>query len=117
MILLWELRCGCCCFQCWKHRRRFRLRPRPTEVFYQTYFGVQGRHYAFKVAALQVVTVLIQAVAKANMFGAIMDALGAGALHSHTAFRVFWLCSSPTFYFQLSFLAFPIVSFHGWERP
>ena len=107
MILLWELRCGCCCFQCWKHRRRFRLRPRPTEVFYQTYFGVQGRHYAFKVAALQVVTVLIQAVAKANMFGAIMDALGAGALHSHTAFRVFLALLLSNILFPAFVFSFP----------
>eukprot|EP00438_Fugacium_kawagutii_P027129 Skav225192 [mRNA] locus=scaffold3065:104098:108644:+ [translate_table: standard] len=86
-ILLWEMRCCCCCI-CWK-RRRFRARPRPTQVWYRKYFGIQGRHYAFKVVALQLITVVIQGVAKASLFATIHATRGSEPLKSSTAVYCF----------------------------
>ena len=79
-ILLWELRFCLCCL-----RRRFRFRPRPTQVWYRKYLGIQGSHYAFKVAALQMITVLIQGLAKANLFGIIQASHVAETLRSDAA--------------------------------
>eukprot|EP00438_Fugacium_kawagutii_P004047 Skav219295 [mRNA] locus=scaffold2157:432557:451800:+ [translate_table: standard] len=87
-ILLWEMRCCCCCCVCWK-RRRMRARPRPTQVWYRKYFGIQGRHYAFKVVALQLITVMIQGVAKASLFATIQATRGSEHLRSSTAVHCF----------------------------
>ena len=89
VILLWELQCCCCCLRCCWRRRRFRVRPRPTQVFYQAFFGVQGKYYAFKVAALQCITVLIQTFAKARVFHDIIETLGAVALRGHISVYAF----------------------------
>eukprot|EP00438_Fugacium_kawagutii_P010643 Skav210562 [mRNA] locus=scaffold2317:95509:100491:+ [translate_table: standard] len=86
-ILLWEMRCCCCCL-CWK-RRRMRARPRPTQVWYRKYFGIQGRHYAFKVVALQLITVVIQGVAKASLFDTIQATRGSEPLKSSAAVYCF----------------------------
>ena len=89
VILLWELQCCCCCLRCCWRRRRFRVRPRPTQVFYQAFFGVQGKYYAFKVAALQCITVLIQTFAKASVFHDFIETLGAVALRGHISVYAF----------------------------
>eukprot|EP00435_Cladocopium_sp_Y103_P014700 s527_g3.t1 len=89
-ILLWEM----CTLH--KVRHNFRTRLRPTQVWYRHYFGVQGCHYAFKVAALQFLTVLMQGIAKASLFRTIQDSYGSEALHGNTAvqcFMVLLLCN------------------------
>ena len=70
MVFAWDLRlcvvlpCCCCC-----RRPLRRRRPKPTQIFYRKYFGVQGDFYDVKVAALQLVTVLVQAKGKFAMIG------------------------------------------------
>ena len=70
MVFAWDLRlcvvlpCCCCC-----RRPLRRRRPKPTQIFYRKYFGVQGDFYDMKVAALQLVTVLVQAKGKFAMIG------------------------------------------------
>ena len=97
LILLWEmLSCCCCCFCCCKRRRSFKIRPRPTQLWYRTYLGVQGSHYAFKVAALQFLTVVMQGLAKASLFRTIQDTHGSESLRASTAvscFIVLLLCN------------------------
>ena len=89
-ILLWEM----CTLQ--NLPRNFRTRLRPTQVWYRHYFGVQGCHYAFKVAALQFLTVLMQGIAKASLFRTIEDTYGPEVLQGNTAvqcFMVLLLCN------------------------
>ena len=89
-ILLWEM----CTLQ--NLPRNFRTRLRPTQVWYRRYFGVQGCHYAFKVAALQFFTVLMQGIAKASLFRTIQDTYGPEVLQGNTAvqcFMVLLLCN------------------------
>ena len=89
-ILLWEM----CTLQ--NLPRNFRTRLRPTQVWYRHYFGVQGCHYAFKVAALQFLTVLMQGIAKASLFRTIQDTYGPEVLQGNTAvqcFMVLLLCN------------------------
>ena len=97
LILLWEmLGCCCCCLCCRKHRRSFKIRPRPTQLWYRSYLGVQGCYYAFKVAALQFLTVVMQGLAKASLFRTIQDTRGSAALQASTAvhcFMVLLLCN------------------------
>ena len=97
LILLWEiLSCCCCCLCCCKRRRSFKIRPRPTQLWYRTYLGVQGSHYAFKVAALQFLTVVMQGLAKASLFRTIQDTHGSESLRASTAvhcFMVLLLCN------------------------
>ena len=97
LILLWEMQCCCCCcLCCCKRRRSFKIRPRPTQLWYRTYLGVQGSHYAFKVAALQFLTVVMQGLAKASLFRTIQDTHGSAALQASTAvhcFMVLLLCN------------------------
>eukprot|EP00435_Cladocopium_sp_Y103_P000125 s5763_g1.t1 len=79
-----------------KVRQNFRTRLRPTQVWYRHYFGVQGCHYAYKVAALQFLTVLMQGIAKASLFRTIQDSYGSEVLHGNTAvqcFMVLLLCN------------------------
>eukprot|EP00435_Cladocopium_sp_Y103_P012351 s1130_g3.t1 len=82
VVLLWEFLRSCCDTFADGSTGSLRIRPRPTQVWYRKYLGVQGRHYAFKVAALQLITVLIQALAKASLFGAIQDERSSQALNS-----------------------------------
>ena len=97
LILLWEmLSCCCCCLCCCKHRRSFKIRPRPTQLWYRRYLGVQGCYYAFKVAALQFLTVVMQGLAKASLFRTIQDTHGSESLRASTAvhcFIVLLLCN------------------------
>ena len=69
MVFAWDLRLcvvlPCCCCCCRRPLRR--RRPKPTQIFYRKYFGVQGNFYDVKVAALQLVTVLVQAKGKFAM--------------------------------------------------
>ena len=71
MVFAWDLRlcvvlpCCCCCCCCRRPLRR--RRPKPTQMFYRKYFGVQGDFYDVKVAVLQIVTVLVQAKGKFAM--------------------------------------------------
>ena len=87
VILLWELRCCCCCI-C-RRQKSFRIRLRPTQVWYRRYLGVQGSHYALKVAVLQLLTVAIQGFAKASVLRTIRDSYGSEALKSSTAVQCF----------------------------
>ena len=89
LILLWEMKCCCCCLCCRKHRRSFKIRPRPTQLWYRTYLGVQGSHYAFKVAALQFLTVVMQGLAKASLFRTIQDTHGSESLRASTTVHCF----------------------------
>ena len=97
LILLWEmLSCCCCCLCCRKHRRSFKIRPRPTQLWYRRYLGVQGCYYAFKVAALQFLTVVMQGLSKASLFRTIQDTHGSESLRASTAvhcFIVLLLCN------------------------
>ena len=96
LILLWEMLSCCCCLCCRKHRRSFKIRPRPTQLWYRTYLGVQGCYYAFKVAALQFLTVVMQGLAKASLFRTIQDTHGSESLRASTAvhcFMVLLLCN------------------------
>ena len=97
LILLWEMKCCCCCcLCCCKHRRSFKIRPRPTQLWYRKYLGVQGCYYAFKVAALQFLTVVMQGLAKASLFRTIQDTHGSESLRASTAvhcFMVLLLCN------------------------
>ena len=90
LILLWEILCCCCCCFCFcKRRQSFKIRPRPTQLWYRRYLGVQGCHYAFKVAALQFLTVMTQGLAKTSLFRTIQDTHGSEALRASTAVRCF----------------------------
>ena len=96
LILLWEMQCCCCCLCCCKRRRSFKIRPRPTQLWYRRYLGVQGCHYAFKVAALQFLTVMTQGLAKTSLFRTIQDTHGSEALWASSAvscFIVLLLCN------------------------
>ena len=81
-VLFWEFLRSCCVTLGDGSTGALKIRPRPTQVWYRKYLGVQGRHYAFKVAALQLITVVIQGLAKASLFGAIQDQRGSEALNS-----------------------------------
>ena len=57
---------------------------------------MQGCYYAFKVAALQFLTVVMQGLAKASLFRTIQDTRGSAALQASTAvhcFMVLLLCN------------------------
>ena len=82
VVLLWEFLRSCCDTFADGSTGSLRIRRRPTQEWYRKYLGVQGRHYAFKVAALQLITVVIQGLAKASLFGAIQDQRGSEALNS-----------------------------------
>ena len=81
-VLFWEFLRSCCVTLGDGSTGALKIRPRPTQVWYRKYLGVQGRHYAFKVAALQLITVVIQGLAKASLFGDIRDQRGSEALNS-----------------------------------
>ena len=81
-VLFWEFLRSCCVTLGDGSTGALKIRPRPTQVWYRTYLGVQGRHYAFKVAALQLITVVIQGLAKASLFGDIRDQRSSEALNS-----------------------------------
>ena len=100
-ILLWEM----CTLQ--NLPRNFRTRLRPTQVWYRHYFGVQGCHYAFKVAALQFLTVLMQGIAKASLFRTIQDTYGPEVLQGNTAVQCFMVLLLCNIMFAAMILASP----------
>ncbi|OLP82792.1 putative G-protein coupled receptor 125 [Symbiodinium microadriaticum] len=63
-----------CCSECLFERpvRKERGLIASSQVVYEKYFGLGGRYYAFKVAALQASTVLLQAFGKMKLFGAAL---------------------------------------------
>ena len=102
LILLWEmLSCCCCC------RRSFKIRPRPTQLWYRKYLGVQGCYYAFKVAVLQFLTVAMQGLAKASLFRRIQDTHGLAALQASTAVRCFMVLLLCNILFPAMILVIP----------
>ena len=105
-VLLWEFLRSCCDTFADGSTRALKIRPRPTQVWYRKYLGVQGRYYAFKVAALQLITVVIQGLAKASLFGAIRDQRSSEALNSASVhcFMGLLLCNC---IFPALVLAFP----------
>ncbi|CAE7921472.1 LINGO4, partial [Symbiodinium necroappetens] len=62
--------CSECLFDCRPVRKERGLIA--SQVVYEKYFGLGGRYYAFKVAALQASTVLLQALGKMKLFGAAL---------------------------------------------
>ena len=104
-IILWEF-WELCTF--WNLAENFRTRPRPTQVWYRHYFGVQGCHYAFKVAALQFLTVLMQGIAKASLFRTIQDIYGGSeVLQRNTAVQCFMVLLFCNIIFAAMILANP----------
>ncbi|CAL1132707.1 unnamed protein product [Cladocopium goreaui] len=77
------------------------------EVWYRHYFGVQGCHYAFKVAALQFLTVLMQGIAKASLFRTIQDTYGPEVLQGNTAVQCFMVLLLCNIMFAAMILASP----------
>eukprot|EP00435_Cladocopium_sp_Y103_P010215 s5522_g2.t1 len=53
------------------HSPRAAKRKRLSQIVYDRYFGVEGSYYVFKVALLQLLTVLLQAFGKLHLLGAI----------------------------------------------
>ena len=82
VVLLHDLCRGC------QPMLRRKLRQ-PTQVLYQEYFGLQGQHYTFKVAILQLLTVLLQAFGKLRILGGIVTF---SVYESSTLTTVFQLC-------------------------
>ena len=76
----------CCCY-C--RRPSHRRRPKPTQIFYRKYFGVQGSLYDITVAMLQVCTVVLQAMGKCQMLQVLGDRQGGQVLWSQNSFRCF----------------------------
>ena len=51
-----------------------KLRPfKPTQLLYQEYFGIEGKLYGFKVAMLQLFTVMLQAFGKLQIMGGLVS--------------------------------------------
>ena len=76
----------CCCY-C--RRPSHRGRPKPTQIFYRKYLGVQGSFYDIKVAMLQLCTVILQAMGKCQMLQVLGDPRGGQVLWSQSSFRWF----------------------------
>ena len=68
------------------------LRPlKPTQLLYEEYFGLQGKHYGFKVAALQIFTVVLQAFGKIQILGGLVSfAFHAAPEHLDVFQGCFW---------------------------
>ena len=64
---------------------------KPTQLLYETYFGIEGRIYGFKVAMLQIFTVMLQALGKFQILGGILSfALHSARKHAHAFEGCFW---------------------------
>ena len=78
------------------------IRPRTSklklsQILYERYFGIEGRHYDLKVAILQVLTVLLQALGKLHLLGGItIFAVRQDSCATQTLKGIFW-----TFWFLL----------------
>ena len=93
-----------CCHRC---SGRARTRPQPTQVWYARYFGVEGRHYAAKVAVLQLMTVSLQAFGKLALLRAASEVFDPEYVMSLTSFRVFAGLLVANALFPAFILAFP----------
>ena len=69
-----------------------KLRPlKPTQLLYEEYFGIEGKLYGFKVAMLQLFTVMLQAFGKLQiMSGLVSFAFHSAPKHSDAFERCFW---------------------------
>ena len=69
-----------------------KLRPlKPTQLLYQEYFGIEGKLYGFKVAMLQLFTVMLQAFGKLQIMGGLVSfAFHSAPKHSDAFERCFW---------------------------
>ena len=94
----------CCCY-C--RRPSHRRRPKPTQIFYRKYFGVQGSLYDIKVATLQVCTVVLQAMGKCQMLQVLGDRHGGQVLWSQNSFRCFFALLCLNSIYPALILAFP----------
>ena len=54
----------------WTRRRSSKLKL--SQIVYERYFGIKGLHYDLKVATLQVLTVLVQALGKLHLMGGVI---------------------------------------------
>ena len=93
----------CCCCRRPSHRRR----PKPTQIFYRKYFGVQGSLYDIKVATLQVFTVVLQAMGKCQMLQVLGDRQGGQGLWSQNSFQDFFALLCLNSIYPALILAFP----------
>ena len=69
-----------------------KLRPlKPTQLLYQEYFGIEGKLYGFKVAMLQLFTVMLQAFGKLQIMGGLVSfAFHSAPKHSDVFEGCFW---------------------------
>ena len=69
-----------------------KLKPlKPTQLLYEAYFGIEGKIYGFKVAMLQIFTVMLQALGKLQILGGIVSfALHSARKHAHAFEGCFW---------------------------
>ena len=71
-----------------------KLQPKPlkpTQLLYETYFGIEGKIYGFKVAMLQIFTVMLQALGKLQILGGIVSfAFHSARKHVHAFEGCFW---------------------------
>ena len=91
-----------------------KLRPlKPTQLLYEEYFGIEGKLYGFKVAMLQLFTVMLQAFGKLQIMGGLVSfAFHSAPKHSGAFERCFWtfmgfLCLNSIY--PSTLLAFPSV--------
>ena len=95
-----------------------KLRPlKPTQLLYEEYFGIEGKLYGFKVAMLQLFTVMLQAFGKLQIMGGLVSfAFYSAPKHSDAFEGCFWafvgfLCLNSIY--PTILLAFPSVK---WVR-
>ena len=95
-----------------------KLRPlKPTQLLYEEYFGIEGKLYGFKVAMLQLFTVMLQAFGKLQIMGGLVSfAFHSAPKHSDAFEGCFWafvgfLCLNSIY--PTILLAFPSVK---WVR-
>ena len=69
-----------------------KLRPlKPTQFLYEEYFGIEGKLYGFKVAMLQLFTVMLQAFGKLQIMGGLVSfAFNSAPKHSDAFEQCFW---------------------------
>ena len=69
-----------------------KLRPlKPTQLLYEEYFGIEGKLYGFKVAMLQLFTVMLQAFGKLQILGGLVSfAFHSAPKHSDAFEGCFW---------------------------
>ena len=64
---------------------------KPTQLLYEEYFGIEGKLYGFKVAMLQLFTVMLQAFGKLQIMGTLVSfAFHSAPTHSDVFEGCFW---------------------------